>query len=383
MRSSSPEPAQPVVWVFVHDLTRTGTPVVLDRMLRALPVARSTVHIVALRGGPIERPLRGSVASLTVMEPLDRRSVPDALAVGLETIGIAPRAAGVRRTAYRRRCRALPSPDVVVVHGAGAWPLTSIVADHVPLVVHLHELDTALDRCIAPSAQRGAFERARRVLAVSGPVADLAIARGAAAAAVDLVPGVVDFGQHDSPAYRLRAESGQVGAVMGAGVPGWRKGTDRLAAVAHELDRLGHSVGVGWVGGRPSGVDAPWVEAPDPVGWFPVMEDPWQVLRSAQVIVVPSREDPLPLVALEAGLRRRAVVAMATGGLPDLLSDGRGVAVEDQNVGRFIAEVAALLDEPTRAAETGEALHAHVLAHHDVAVVAPMWWDLVLDASGC
>lgn len=382
MIAASERATPPVVWVLVHDLSRTGVPVVLDRMLSALPAARSSVHVVAFHGGPLESSLRGSVASLTILESLERRSLADAVSVGLMSLGAAPAGVELRRRVWRRRCADLPRADVAVVHGAGAWPLTSIVSDDVPLVLHLHELATGLDRCIPPAAQRTAFDRACRVLAVSAPVADLALERGAPCDAIDLVPGVIEVmddrndGPDSNPDRRSQVPQA-VDAVMGAGVPGWRKGTDRLAAVAHELGRLGHAGGVGWVGGRPHGVDAPWVDAPDPISWFPPMADPWSILRAARVIVVPSREDPLPLVALEAGLHRKAVVAMATGGLPDLLAEGRGVVDADQDVGRFVAEVAALLDDPTRAADLGAALHAYVLAHHDSAVVAPTWWDIV------
>jgi glycosyltransferase involved in cell wall biosynthesis len=295
--------------------------------------------------------------------------------LGLEQVGV-PGGRTVRSISWRRRVRALPPPDVVLLHGAGAWGLLDAVPGDPPVVVHLHELDTGLDRSIPRAAQADLLRRAARVLAVSRPVADLATGRGARPSSVDLVPGVVEV--DEAPAsVPATAESGAGRPVMGAGQVGWRKGTDRLAAIAYELERAGRPDHVGWVGGRPGGADASYRGAADPVRWWPSLADPWAVMADASVVVVPSREDPLPLVALEAGLRGRRVVAMATGGLPELLSEGRGWSIEGQDVVELTRRVLRLLDEPDDASGAGRALAQHVRSHHDARVVAPRWWELV------
>jgi glycosyltransferase involved in cell wall biosynthesis len=362
--------APPTIWVLVHDLGRSGVPVVLARLLVATPAAGGSVHVVARRGGELEGALRRAAASVTTLEPLTGRSVPDALALGLQQLGV-PGGRAVRSTSWRRRVRALPPPDVVLLHGAGAWGLLDAVPGDPPVVVHLHELHTGLDRSIPRAAQADLLRRAARVLAVSRPVAELATSRGARPSSVDLVPGVVEV--DGVPA----AGSGAGRPVMGAGQVGWRKGTDRLAAIAFELERSGRRDHVGWVGGRPSGADVSYRGAVDPVRWWPSLADPWALMADASVVVVPSREDPLPLVALEAGLRGRAVVAMATGGLPELLSEGRGWSVEGQDVVELTRRVLRVLDEPDEASSAGRALAQHVRSHHDAAVVAPRWWELL------
>lgn len=375
----------PTVWVLVHDLGRSGVPVVLVRLLRAVAASRSHVHVVALRGGPLEATVRGVAASVTTLEPAQGRSVADAVAVGMHELGHPRPGRNVRRLAWRRRVRHLPAPDVVVLHGAGGWPVLDVLRAEAPLVVHLHELGIGLDRSVPVSRQRELLSGAVRVLAVSRPVADLAVARGAAAARVELVPGVVDRGEVDGAVAGPRggdtAEPVAGRPVMGAGVVGWRKGTDRLAAVAFELDRSGRRDQVGWVGGHPGGPDAAFVGSTDPVRWYPSCSDPWGVMDAARVVVVPSREDPLPLVALEAGQRRKAVVAMPTGGLPELLSHGRGRVVAGQDVIAFAHAVRHLLEAPDEAVAAGDSLHDHVMVHHDAAVVAPRWWQMVSSSA--
>lgn len=367
------------MWVLVHDLGRSGVPIVLERMLRALgPVDH--VHVVAVRGGPLRGSLDALAGTCTVLEPEGRRSVGNAMSAGARELGAPQVANRVQRVVWRRRMHHLPAPDVVVVHGAGGWPLLDAVVGDPPYVVHLHELATGLDRSIDPARQVSALAGASRVLAVSRPVADLAVRRGADPRLVELLPGVVEVSPSTSAAALPRSATGRV--VMGAGVPGWRKATDRVVAVAHELERVGRPGAVGWVGGAPGGPDARWISATDPVRWYEETDDPWAVMGAAEVVLVPSREDPLPLVALEAGLRSKAVVATPTGGLPDLLGEGRGAVAPTHDVGWLARATGRLLGDPLEREALGLALLEEVLARHNAAVVAPIWWDILRDAAG-
>ncbi len=370
-----------VVWVAVHDLSRTGVPIVLSRLLRALEAhQRSRVHVIAMRGGPTLAEMRGLCASVTVIEPGANRSWGDAMSVGLRAVGQERAGAAVRTAVWRARLRSVPRPDVLVVHGAGAWPVADAVAARVPTVLHLHELEIGLDRCIRRGDQAAAFASAQTVLAVSRPVADLAVRRGARARDVEILPGVVERAAAPVEPVDPTRHGGRW--VMGAGTPGWRKGTDRLASVAGELRRRGFDVEVGWVGGAPSGPESVAVDADGGVVWFEERPDPWTVLDRAEVILVPSREDPLPLVALEAGARARPVVAMPTGGLPSLLGEGRGVVAPTHDVAAFVSSVLDVLDAPDEAARMGRALADHVWTHHDASTVAPRWWEVIEAAAG-
>jgi glycosyltransferase involved in cell wall biosynthesis len=378
----------PVTWVLIGDLSRSGVPVVLARLLGALdPSDRSMVHVVAGRGGPVADDLRALGIRVVELGPARGRNVPGAVSAALLTAGAPGAARGVDRFHGHRAVRSLPAPDVVVVHGAGAVPLLDLVPSAVPVVVHLHELDTGLARSGDPALVRAALGRADAVLAVAEPTADLARRAGAAPGRIHLVPGVagsLPAGARAGARARARADvgRGEVDLVGGAGVPSWRKGTGRLPAVAAELARRRPGAEVWWLGGRPTGAEADRVGVPDGVHWVDERPDPWELLDAADVVVVPSREDPLPLVALEAGGRGIPVVATATGGLPGLLADGRGTVVGTHDLPALVDAVEATLADPAAAAARGEALRAHVAAHHDPAVVAPTWWSLVTGAAG-
>lgn len=95
-----------------------------------------------------------------------------------------------------------------------------------------------------------------------------------------------------------------------------------------------------------------------------------QVLSHATVFVCPSIYEPMGIVNLEAMACETAVVATATGGIPEVVADGTTgllVPVEQAHDGtgtplhpdRFVADLAAaigqLLDDPDRAAAMGRA----------------------------
>lgn len=372
--------APTIVWVLVADLGRTGVPVALSRMAAWHAAAGhpgAELHVLASRDGPVRAELAATTASVTTLEPAHRRSAATTLAAAAAQSGQVGRAQQIRTLAWRARIRALPAPDVVLVHGAGAWRLHADLAAHLPahrLVVHLHELHEALERCIPLEARAPFLRRADAVLAVCRPVADLAVAAGADPGSVAVTTVAAD----PDPAPPGRPGASAPPAVVSIGSPGWRKGTDRALAVAHELGRTHPHVACSWVGGLPSATDRFAVGTTLPMSFHASCADPWRLVPPGSVLLVPSREDPFPLVVLEAGVRGMAVVAAETGGLPDLLGHGRGWVVPGHDLGALAGAVGEALDDPEAASSRGAALRDEVAAHHNPAVVGPAWLAAVL-----
>ncbi len=110
-----------------------------------------------------------------------------------------------------------------------------------------------------------------------------------------------------------------------------------------------------------------------------------QVVTHATVFVFPSIYEPMGIVNLEAMAGETAVVATATGGIPEVVvdgetgllvpvtqaADGTGTPVEpDRFVADLAAAITALLDDPDRAAELGRAGRRRVLDHFSWSSIA-------------
>ena len=81
------------------------------------------------------------------------------------------------------------------------------------------------------------------------------------------------------------------------------------------------------------------------------------VLDRATVVVVPSRyEEPFGLVAVEAGLAGRPVVASRMGGLPEIVDDGRsGLLVPPDDAAALAAALLTVLGDRELAVSMGTA----------------------------
>jgi len=90
--------------------------------------------------------------------------------------------------------------------------------------------------------------------------------------------------------------------------------------------------------------------------WLGERRDVAGFLAAADLVVLPSRREGLPFVALEALALGRPVVATAVGGLPELIaSAGEGWLVRGGRPTELAAALRAALDDPEEAARRGRA----------------------------
>jgi glycogen(starch) synthase len=93
----------------------------------------------------------------------------------------------------------------------------------------------------------------------------------------------------------------------------------------------------------------------DFIGWV-VPEMVSSLLNNHTIVLMPSREDSFPLVALEAALMARPVVATHVGGLPELvIHQQTGLLVQSEDAQAMVEAVAVLLSSPEIAIRYGQA----------------------------
>ncbi|WP_040337347.1 glycosyltransferase family 4 protein [Candidatus Blastococcus massiliensis] len=126
--------------------------------------------------------------------------------------------------------------------------------------------------------------------------------------------------------------------LVGDGYPGYEDYVDGLRALA-----VAEDVG----------------EAIEFVGF----QDPVEYVAAADVVLVPSRVEPFGLVAVEALLLGRPVVASRVGGLQEIIEDGRTGLLVDPDDPRALADaIIRLLSDPATATRLGLAGQADARA---------------------
>ena len=342
--------------VIAHEATRTGSPRVLLELLRySVPRLDAPVSVRLLAGGPLSDELLA--------------------------VATAPDGADV--------------PAAVLVNGALAADELRRLAPDVPSLVYVHEEGEAL-RTLGADARTGLADRADRVLCVSERSRAGLVELGVAAERIAVLAPVVLERSRPSEediqqARRVCGVSGADRLVLGCGEAGWRKGADLFVAVAHGL-AASSELRFAWVGrrgrsfGRVLDHDTAGLELADRMCWIDEVDDPSPFLAAADLLVMTSREDPQPLVPLEAAMMGTPTVGFAIGGLVDLADAGAAAATPYPDVAALSALAAEVLGDPTRAASLVDRSVRRVAGQQSIAVLGPRFvaelQDLLADSGG-
>lgn len=320
--------------VSVHVLAPHAPGLALDDAVQGIGVTRFRYAPAAMEtlayGGTMAEQVRGGVRGLAAM-------------------------AGLLATATAQVTRAARGADLVHAHWWFPSGASAALAPRggAPLVTTMHGSDVRLARGIraARRPMRFTLRHSAATTAVSRWLAEEAAALTGVLPEVAPMPVAVDRFAPSAEGTRstdrllfvgrLNAQKG-VDLLLGAlrELPGLTAdivgdGPDRERLVA-QAEELGVAARVRWRGARPH-------------------EELPAFYRGATALVVPSREEGLGLVAVEAHLCGLPVVALDSGGLRDVVEDGvTGLVARDATAPGFAAAVTALLARP----DAGAALAA-------------------------
>lgn len=311
----------------------------------------------------------------------------ETLAYGGTMIAEAKRTAGLAMLAFLAAARAATAkairvhrPNVVHAHWWFPGGLAAASASRLPLVTTMHGTDVriAVESAVARPALRWVLSRSRACTTVSTWLAERI--REMAPAAEPIVapmPAAVELFTPDG--------TRDAGLVLFVGRFNEQKGARNLLEA---FARLPASSKLRLIGAGPDepalraqasrlGI-APRIEWRAPV---PQHELPNEY-RQAAVVAVPSVEEGLGMVAVEAQLCGAAVVASASGGLPDVVQDGRtGLLVPPNDSQAMALALRSLLDDPERARELGAAGRAAALGRFSPDAVADGYISIYRQAA--
>ena len=214
-------------------------------------------------------------------------------------------------------------------------------------------------RQVTPAAYRDAA----LVVALSPHMSRLAVRGGAKPACVQLVPNGIDpmeIGlQHGDPQTQTQSSKLE---ILYVGRLSIEKGIDVLVKAVALLKKRGiaHHLRVAGSGPQlePLRDQVTALGVGDCVTFLGAIPRPELGLlyRSASVVCVPSRSDPLPSVVLEAMCAGVAVVGADCGGIPFMVTHGiTGLVCPPESPDRLADALQEIANDPIRAGEMGEA----------------------------
>lgn len=250
-----------------------------------------------------------------------------------------------------------------------------------PMVVTMHGSDVRLAQRTAPvhPVMRAVLGEAALCTAVSGWLAETA-RRVAPDVSIAVSPMPVDLRHFAPPKAPVAARSG----ILFVGRLNAQKGlADLLEAMrspamrAHDAQRSGEPTMLDVVGDGPDRAalqaHASSLGLAERVRWYGALPQPALVplYQGARALAIPSREEGLGLVAVEAQLCGTPVVAYADGGLVDVVRPDHGGTLVTAGDTRALGEaLAGLLADEVAAEQRGMAARDDMLARFSPGAVA-------------
>jgi glycosyltransferase involved in cell wall biosynthesis len=379
-----------IVLFLSHDASLTGAPIFLLRMLRWFR-EHSSFESRVLLGQP--GALSSEFANLAAVYPFQPSSTLLYRAlrrVALHNSILSRHHADLRERLSQTNIR------LVYVNSVASAPMLDLLSFlRCPVICHVHELAGAISVLDAANGMRTIElleKRAARYIAVSSAVERSLMSYGVAQSRVQVIRGFVPIpeqvqlvsGPHASVRLGLNIPR-EAKIVCGCGSIEFRKGTDLFVQVAAQV-RSTSAVPVHfiWVGGDAASTKkmcrrVGQSRMGDFVHFVGRQSNVAAYFDAADLFLLTSREDPFPLVMLEAALCGKPVVCFDnSGGAPEFV--GKEAGFVTNTVNEMSDCVIRLLSSPDLCTRLGAAARQKVLAQHDLATGASQIAAVIEDA---
>lgn len=374
-----------------HDAKRAGAPMALLHLLRWIRRNTRLEFEVLLMGDGDLRPEFESLGAVHEGYRKDwrslldravrkaRRSLPGAAGRPEPRDGATFASAALRRRLRPERFRMIYANTIT-----NGRIVAQLARPGQPVITHVHEMDSWIDLA-GPDNWRQVVDHTTRFIAVADAVRRAVVARGVPDARVTVIPECAQPPAADAArSRRLLVERLGIDPasliVCGGGLEVWRKGRDlfvQLAAACRRTIDLPETHFI-WIGAAADPETARCLELDarrsgclDRVHWLGHVTNPQDYLAAADVFAMTSREDPMPLVAIEAGMLGVPVVCFTeAGGTSEWVGDECGRCVPILDVAAMAAAIRELALDPGLRGRLGRQAAARTAEIHSIDRVA-------------
>ena len=357
---------RPRVLVVGHDAFCAGAQIVLLTMLQEWRAHRPCdFQLVLLGDGVLRKEFEAVCATLVVTDHATE---------------------ALQKRALEEFCR--PVPDVILANTAVIGPfLPALKHLGVPIVAYIHELQKSIERWAPGSIMRATVENSDHFIAVSAPVADnLQLTQCIPPEKISTLNPYIKTSHRVTPAglQALRAELGiqpHEKIVFGCGTVDWRKGADLFVQTALEVLQRVPEARFFWIGTDSqdeASTRAHRLATDSRIRFLGERQNPRDYLALGHAFFLSSREDPFPLVALEAADADLPVVCFAeAGGMPDFVGNTCGRTVPFENTQAAAEALVGFLTHENLRLSAGLMAQAAVRAKHDAAKGSQQVFELL------
>lgn len=214
------------------------------------------------------------------------------------------------------------------------------------VITHVHEMDSWIELS-GKENWKAVIGQTNQYIAVSKAVKDVLIRRCVDKDIISLIPECASSKSNVSilNSEQIRKSLGiqkDSFVVVGGGAEMWRKGRDLFVQLAACVNRVkdDHDYHFIWLGVNEDKEAQMWFDIDlrnagcfDKVHWVGNVNNPGDYLLAGDIFAMVSREDPMPLIAIEAGMYGLPIVCFDNaGGTAEWVNNQAGFCVDYLNV---------------------------------------------------
>jgi glycosyltransferase involved in cell wall biosynthesis len=263
-----------------------------------------------------------------------------------------------------------------------------------PYITHVHELEESIKLYVEKSAVEKMHTYTNGYIGCSEPVSQNLIRNHAVQR--ECITTIHEFIEErllnfSHPKQVLRNKLGMVDmgiVVIGCGTFYWRKGGDLFIETALLVKQKGITdFHFYWIGENIWDIDqvsynlSPWSRLEqrikengleNHITFLGVKENVFDYLQAGDLFYLPSREDPFPLVCLEAAQCGLPVICFENaGGMPAFVESDAGFVVPFEDADAAAEKIVFLLEHPLALKELGYTARKKFLQRHSISIGAP------------
>lgn len=248
-----------------------------------------------------------------------------------------------------------------------------------PAITHVHELDYWIEQGGPENLQKIKLYSQSFIAASRAVESNLVNKYGIPAKLIDVVHSFINVSNIDANRPSIRTSLGvpaEAFLVIGSGYETWRKGKDLFVQLAAQLgpEVAGNPVHFLWVGGWESDVECHRIKhdvrllgLQQRVHLIGGVTNPIDYFAASDVFVMVSREDPFPLVCLEAAAVGKPVLCFAdAGGMPEFVEDDAGFVVPYLDINAMAEKLIILAKDSELKEALGAAACRKVTDNYDI-----------------
>ncbi|WP_255076567.1 glycosyltransferase family 4 protein [Lacihabitans sp. CCS-44] len=226
-----------------------------------------------------------------------------------------------------------------------------------PIVSHIHELQYSIAQYGSPNSLDNLFNYSNKIIACSQAVADN-LQEFRNSKNIRVVHSFVENRQvietsknTDKVAIKEKYGLGFDKIwICACGNADWRKAPDIFLQIASATLKKSKKFGFVWIGIKSEGdlffqldYDATKLGIKNEIKWISPTSEAVEIIDSCDIFLVSSREDPFPLVVLEAALCEKPILGFKnTGGVDEFIDESCGFKVEYLDVQQMVNQIISL-----------------------------------------